>query len=87
MQIDGGKNYRFAAWADSGALVLGHYDGSKLNIWNIARQFTLADNFFMGAFGCSYMNHIWLICAFVAKYVNAHHGPPGEKSLRSSPMA
>ena len=28
MQIDGGRNDRFVAWADSGALVMGHYDGS-----------------------------------------------------------
>ena len=36
MQIDGGKNDRFVAYADSGALVMGHYDGSKLPLWNIA---------------------------------------------------
>ena len=29
MQIDGGKNDKFAAWADSGGLVMGHYDGSQ----------------------------------------------------------
>ncbi len=75
MQIDGGKNDRFVAWANSGALVMGHYDGSKLKMWNIARQFTLADNFFMGAFGGSYMNHIWLICACVATVPNADKGP------------
>ncbi|MGO8565380.1 alkaline phosphatase family protein, partial [Rhizobium ruizarguesonis] len=28
MQIDGGKNDKFVAWADSGSLVMGHYDGS-----------------------------------------------------------
>ena len=27
MQIDGGRNDRFVAWADSGGLVMGHYDG------------------------------------------------------------
>jgi acid phosphatase len=71
MQIDGGKNDRFAAWADSGGLVMGHYDGSKMKMWQIARQYTLADNFFMGAFGGSYMNHIYLICGCVAKYPDA----------------
>jgi acid phosphatase len=75
MQIDGGKNDRFAAWADSGALVMGHYDGSKLKMWKIARKYTLSDNFFMGAFGGSYLNHIWLICACVPKYPNADHSP------------
>ena len=37
MQIDGGKNDRFVAYADSGALVMGHYDGSKLPLWQIAQ--------------------------------------------------
>jgi phospholipase C len=75
MQIDGGKNDRFAAWADSGALTMGHYNGSSLLLWNIARQYTLADNFFMGAFGGSYLNHIWLVCACIPKYPNADRSP------------
>ncbi len=75
MQINGGKNDRFAAWADSGALVMGHYDGSKLRLWEIARQYTLADNFFMGAFGSSFLNHIWLICACAPQYPNADRSP------------
>jgi acid phosphatase len=75
MQIDGGRNDRFAAYADSGALTMGHYDGSKMHLWNIARKYTLADNFFMGAFGGSYLNHIWLICACTPKYPDADKSP------------
>ena len=75
MQIDGGKNDRFVAWADSGALVMGHYDGSKMQLWKIAKQYTLADNFFMGAFGGSFLNHIWLICACAPRYPNADQSP------------
>jgi acid phosphatase len=75
MQINGGKNDRFVAYADSGALVMGHYDGSKLPLWNIAKQYTLADNFFMGAFGGSFLNHFWLVCACTPKYPNADKGP------------
>jgi phospholipase C len=75
MQIDGGKNDRFVAWADSGALVMGHYDGSKMKMWSIAREYTLADNFFMGAFGGSFLNHQWLICACTPKYPNADKSP------------
>lgn len=62
-QIDGGRNDRFVAASDAGALVMGHYDGSKLPMWKWAQEYTLADNFFMGAFGGSYLNHFWLICA------------------------
>src|SRR5581483_9151941 len=62
-QIDGGRMDRFAAVSDAGGLVMGYYDGSKLPLWKWAQEYTLADNFFMGAFGGSYLNHFWLICA------------------------
>lgn len=75
MQIDGGKNDRFTAWADSGALVMGHYDGSKMALWKVAKQYVLADNFFMGAFGGSFLNHIWLICGCVPRYPHADQSP------------
>jgi Phospholipase C len=73
MQINGGKNDKFAAWADSGGLVMGHYtlNADKLPLWKIAQQYTLADNFFMGAFGGSFLNHQWLICACTPTYPNA----------------
>ena len=75
MQIDGGKNDRFVAYADSGALVMGHYDGSKLLLRNIAKQYTLADNFFIGAFGGSFLNHFWLVCACTPVYPDADKSP------------
>lgn len=75
MQIDGGRNDMFAAWADSGGLVMGHYDGSALPLWGIARKYVLADAFFMGAFGGSFLNHQWLICACTPYYPNAATSP------------
>lgn len=75
MQIDGGRNDKFAAWADSGALVMGHFDGSKMSMWKVAQQYTLADNFFMGAFGGSFFNHVWLSCACAFNYPNADINP------------
>jgi acid phosphatase len=78
MQIDGGKNDRFVAYADSGALVIGHYAGSKLPLWDVAIKYTLADNFFMGAFGGSFLNHFWLICACTPSYPNADSSPAKE---------
>jgi acid phosphatase len=75
MQINGGKNDRFAASADTGALVMGHYDHANLPLWDIAKRYTLADNFFMGAFGGSFFNHFWLICACTPVYPNADHSP------------
>jgi phospholipase C len=62
-QINGGANNRFVAVSDVGALTMGYYDGSKLPMWQWAREYTLADRFFMGAFGDSFLNHFWLVCA------------------------
>ncbi len=75
MQIDGGKNDKFVAFADSGGLVMGHYDGTKLPLWPIAKKYVLADNFFQGAFGGSFLNHFQLICACTPKYPNADKSP------------
>jgi acid phosphatase len=73
MQIDGGQNDKFVAFGDTGALVMGYYktDAEKLPLWTIAQHYTLADNFFMAAFGGSYLNHLWLACACTPKYPNA----------------
>jgi len=75
MQIDGGRNDKFVAFADSGALVMGYYDGSKLPLWNVAQKYTLADNFFMGHFGGSFSNHFELICACTPYYPHADQSP------------
>jgi acid phosphatase len=75
MQIDGGNNDAFAAWSDAGGLVMGYYDGSQSAMWDIAKQYTLADNFFMGAFGGSFINHQYLICACAPEYPNADTAP------------
>ncbi|MEJ0051198.1 MAG: acid phosphatase [Methylovirgula sp.] len=75
MQIDGGKNDLFAAYSDAGGLVMGHYDGSHLPLWRIAKKYVLADNFFMGGFGGSFLNHFELICACAPVYPNASRSP------------
>ena len=69
-QINGGTNNRFAEVSDAGGLVMGYYDGSALPLWKWARDYTLADHFFMGAFGDSYINHFWLICACTPREPN-----------------
>jgi len=75
MQIDGGRNDKFVAFADAGGLVMGHYDGSGLPLYKIAQHYTLADNFFMGAFGGSFLNHFWLVCACTPLYPHADKSP------------
>jgi acid phosphatase len=75
MQINHGKNDMFVAWADSGAMPMGIWDGSKMAMWNVAKKYTLADNFFMGAFGGSFFNHMWFACACAPYYPEAEKSP------------
>ena len=70
-QINGGSNNMFAAMSTVGGWVMGYFDGSQLRMWQWAKVYTLADNFFMGAFGGSYLNHQWLVCACTPRYENA----------------
>lgn len=70
-QIAGGDMNHFAEVSNAGGLSMGHYDGSSLPMWKLAREFTLADNFFMGAFGGSFLNHFWLICACTPVFPHA----------------
>ncbi len=77
MQINGGKNDMFAAWADAGGLTMGHYDYHKSALYDLAREYTLADEFYEGAFGGSFLNHQYLVCACAPEYPNADAPPTG----------
>ncbi len=70
-QINGGQNNMFAAISNTGGWSMGYYDGSQLKLWQWAKDYTLADNFFMAAFGGSYLNHQYLICACAPIHENA----------------
>ncbi|MGZ5271812.1 MAG: acid phosphatase [Ramlibacter sp.] len=93
-QIDGGRNDMFAAMSTVGGWVMGHYDGSQFRMWKWAQDYTLADNFFMGAFGGSFLNHQYLVCACAPRHENApasmraRLGPDGKLEKRpDSPSA
>jgi acid phosphatase len=77
MQINGGKNDSFVAWADSGSLTMGYYSQSQysLRLWDVAKEFVLCDNFFQGAFGGSFLNHQYLVSAKVPFYPDAANSP------------
>ena len=77
MQINGGRNDGFVAWGDSGALVMGHYADAavEMRLAGLAREFVLCDNFFMGAFGGSFLNHQYLIAARPPFYPDANISP------------
>ncbi len=73
-QINGGRNDMFVAMSNVGGWVMGYFDGSGMKLWQWAKDYTLADNFFMGAFGGSYLNHQWLICACTPEFRDAPQG-------------
>ena len=70
-QINSGLNNKFVAMSTAGAWVMGYWDGSQMKLWKWAREYTLADHFFMSAFGGSYLNHQWLICACTPVFADA----------------
>jgi acid phosphatase len=70
-QINGGANNMFAAMSTVGGWAMGYYDSSSLKLWRWAQEYTLADHFFMGAFGGSYLNHQYLICACAPRHESA----------------
>ncbi len=71
LQIDGGKMDKFVAWSDAASLVMSYYDGSKTPMWRLAKEYTLMDHFHHAAFGGSFLNHIFMICACPPKFPDA----------------
>jgi acid phosphatase len=93
-QINGGKNNMFVAMSNVGGWAMGYFDTSNLRLWQWAKDFTLADNFFMGAYGGSFLNHQYLICACAPEFegapaaITAVLGPDGRMRKREgSPSA
>src|SRR5205807_367858 len=70
-QINGGRNNLYVAMSNAGAFVMGYFDGSRMKLWKWAQDYTLADHFFMAAYGGSYLNHLWLVCACTPRYPDA----------------
>ena len=71
LQMNGGRMDKYVAWTDSGGLPMGYHDTEELPLYPYARDYTLADNFFTGAFGGSMLNHFWLICSCTPIWPNA----------------
>lgn len=70
-QIHGGKMDRFAAVSNAKGLAMGYHDISRTGLYRYAERFTLADHFFHAAFGGSFLNHFWLICACSPRFDGA----------------
>lgn len=70
-QIDRGKMDKFAAISDAKGLVMGYYHTANLPLAAEAANNTICDNFFHGAFGGSFLNHIYFISAQVPTFASA----------------
>ncbi len=73
-QIDSGKMDRFVTRSSAAGLTMGYYNADKLPEGRLAADYTLADNFYHAAFGGSFLNHQWLICACTPAWPNAPAG-------------
>ncbi|MGZ4592582.1 MAG: alkaline phosphatase family protein [Actinomycetes bacterium] len=67
-QLNGGKQNRYVTGSDAVGLSMGYYDTKALPLYKYlhrkkAPHYVIADNFFQGAFGGSYLNHQYLIAA------------------------
>ncbi|HEY6423137.1 MAG TPA: alkaline phosphatase family protein [Pseudonocardiaceae bacterium] len=77
-QINGGKQDRYVAGSDAVGLTMGHYDTTKLPIYAYlhgagAPAYVIADNFFQGGFGGSFLNHQILVAAQPPVFAGADH--------------
>jgi acid phosphatase len=75
-QINQGKQNRYVTGSDAAGLTMGYYDTKKLPIYAYlhshgAPHYVIADSFFQGAFGGSFLNHQWLVAAATPVFANA----------------
>jgi len=54
---------KFVTWSDNPGLVLSYFDASQLPEGQLARQYTICDNFFHSAYGGSFLNHQYVAAA------------------------
>jgi acid phosphatase len=67
-QLNGGAQNRYVTGSDAVGLTMGVYNTRALPIYAYLHQdghpdYAIADNFFQGAFGGSFLNHQWLVAA------------------------
>jgi len=75
-QIDGGKQDRYVTGSDAVGLTMGYYDTTQLPIYQYlhaagAPRYVIADDFFQGGFGGSFLNHQVLVSAQAPVFVGA----------------
>jgi acid phosphatase len=87
-QLNGGRQNRYTSGSDAIGLTQGVYRTRELPIWTYlhgddAPHYVVADRFFQGAFGGSFLNHQWLIAARAPLDTNPLVGTPGPPASNS----
>src|SRR5215470_2422470 len=75
-QINGGRQNRYVTGSDASGLSMGYYNTKKLPIYGYlhgrgAPKYVIADSFYQGAFGGSFLNHQWLVAAAAPVFAGA----------------
>ena len=75
-QLSRGAMNRYVTGSDAVGLAMGHYDTTQLPIYKYLHapghpKYAIADNFFQGAFGGSFLNHQWLVAAATPVFAGA----------------
>jgi phospholipase C len=90
-QLNGGQQNRYVTGSDSAGTVMGYYDTTQLPIYeylhgNGSPNYVIADQFFQGAFGGSYLNHQYLIAAQPLLWPGAglNEGKPNQHAVLDS---
>ena len=73
-QLHNGLQNRYLTGSDAIGLAMGYYDTTQLPVYKYlhgdgAPHYAIADDFFQGAFGGSFLNHQWLIAAQAPVFV------------------
>ena len=104
-QLDNGKMDRYVTGSDAAGLAMGTFVTTALPIYKYLHatghpRYAIADDFFQAAFGGSFLNHQWLICACTPIWTGAvndggaddlhsvvdGNGMPNNYSLYASPL-
>src|SRR5256886_5856191 len=85
-QLNNGAQNRYVTGSDAVGLAMGYYNTTALPIYKYlhsdgAPHYAIADDFFQGAFGGSFLNHQWLIAAAPPTWLGA---PPANHSVIDS---
>jgi acid phosphatase len=75
-QLNGGRQNRYVTGSDAIGLTMGTYDTRALPIYKYLHtrghpDYAIADDFFQGAFGGSFLNHQWLVAAATPTFPGA----------------